>query len=265
MSAVVSELTAADIQWWTQAPAPWPASRPVLEVALELLPVLDDPLAADVIEQLMSALACREDELRSVREVLSAALTEAHTLHLEVRRLREVLAQRQDRQRRREDHMTTTKDSPAAVRARVKAKLDKHRADQEAQDSQEDDRVGANVAPLRLTLDTNAAPVLPPPTRPMSVARELVTALYTLPMGLALRDHRGEFYRWNGTNWPEVDKRDVRAAAYQFLEHATYVHPKDGPTPYAPSRRKIDDVVTRSAPWCCWIAWPKRRRRRMPG
>ena len=50
------------------------------------------------------------------------------------------------------------------------------------------------------------------PTHPMLVARELVKVLYSLPDGgLTLRDHRGDFYRWTGTHWPETDKRDVRA------------------------------------------------------
>ena len=86
--------------------------------------------------------------------------------------------------------------------------------------------------------------VLPAPSRPMSVARELVKALYTLPAGLILRNHRGDFYRWDGMRWPETDKRDIRASAYQLLEHATYVHPDDGTVkPFAPTQRKISDVL----------------------
>ena len=85
--------------------------------------------------------------------------------------------------------------------------------------------------------------LVPPPSHPMSVARELVKSLFTLPAGLILRDHRGDLYRWNGISWPEIDKRDVRAAAYQLLEHAHYIDPKKGITPFAPSRRKIDDVI----------------------
>ena len=47
-----------------------------------------------------------------------------------------------------------------------------------------------------------------------------------------------------GTRWPEIDRRDVRAAAYQFLEHAEYVNPDDGQVkPFAPTQRKITDVL----------------------
>ena len=60
---------------------------------------------------------------------------------------------------------------------------------------------------------------------------------------LLLRDHRGAFYTWNGLCWTEIDRRDVRRDAYQWLEHATYIHPKDGEVGFNPTRRKIDDVV----------------------
>jgi putative DNA primase/helicase len=77
----------------------------------------------------------------------------------------------------------------------------------------------------------------------MPVARALVKANYTddstgLPV---LRSHRGDYFAWNGTCWPSVETRDVRAAAYAWLEHALY--PGDtGPLPWAPTRRKVDDV-----------------------
>jgi putative DNA primase/helicase len=82
-----------------------------------------------------------------------------------------------------------------------------------------------------------------PPSQPMAVARALVHALYQRADGLVLRYHRGEFYAWDGRCWPEIDQRDVRSAAYAWLEDATYWHPKEGELPWAPSRRKIDDLI----------------------
>ena len=85
---------------------------------------------------------------------------------------------------------------------------------------------------------------VPPPKRPLAVARDLARALYTDREGrVLLRAHRGGFYQWNGRFWREVDKRDVRGAAYEWLEHAYYDHPKHGELPFDPSRRKIDDVI----------------------
>ena len=85
---------------------------------------------------------------------------------------------------------------------------------------------------------------LPPPGQPMAVAREILKRLYTLPAGEIIRAHRGDFYRWNGQCWPEVEDRDVRAQVYGLLEHATYWHPeKEESLPFAPTQHKVADVL----------------------
>ena len=73
------------------APAPWLSSRPVLALVLEVLPLIEDELTADLLEQVVSALADRDDELRVVRAVLSAALGLSHTQHVEILRLKKRL------------------------------------------------------------------------------------------------------------------------------------------------------------------------------
>lgn len=91
------------------------------------------------------------------------------------------------------------------------------------------------------------ARIVPPPTNPMGVARELVGERYTHTDGrLVLRSHKGDFYRWDGTCWPEAEARAVRGAAYQWLEDAVYMKVKDGvpePTPWDPTARKVNDLV----------------------
>ena len=92
--------------------------------------------------------------------------------------------------------------------------------------------------------DAGARRLVPPPSSPMAVARDFAEARYIDNDGLLLlRDHRGAFYAWNQLCWTEIDRRDVRRDAYQWLEHATYIHPKAGEVPFNPTRRKIDDVV----------------------
>ncbi len=87
--------------------------------------------------------------------------------------------------------------------------------------------------------------IVPPPTQPLRVARELVKALYQDPAGLVLRDFRGDFHRYDGTCWPEVDGRLVRAETYQWLEKAVCATKKNGTTliPWDPTRHKITDVI----------------------
>ena len=73
--------------------------------------------------------------------------------------------------------------------------------------------------------------MLPSPSTPMEVARELVRARYTGPDGaLTLRHWRGGWWDWHRTRWVEIEQRAARAAAYEFTEHASYVKvTKDGP------------------------------------
>ena len=96
---------------------------------------------------------------------------------------------------------------------------------------------GVPTAPLGKT-------VVPPPGQPMRVARELVRRLYTMPTGVRLRSHRGDFYQSDGIRYIEIDRRDVRRAAYDHLEDAVFWHPKELDwQPFAPTQRKIADVL----------------------
>ena len=96
-------------------------------------------------------------------------------------------------------------------------------------------KAGAAVAPS----------LVPPPSSPMAVARELATVLFTTPARtLTLRGHRGDFYKWNGRHWAKIGAHDVRGALYRQLEHAHFYHPdKKELQSFNPSRRKIDDVI----------------------
>lgn len=74
------------------APAPWPSSRPALDVAIEALPAIEDDIARDSIAHLAHAIADLRDELAAVRATLSAALAHAHAQHVEITLLRQRLA-----------------------------------------------------------------------------------------------------------------------------------------------------------------------------
>ena len=94
-------------------------------------------------------------------------------------------------------------------------------------------RAGAGKAPL----------VVPTPSSPMAVARDLAAALFTTAGDTyTLRQHRGDFYRWSGRHWPMIADLDVRGITYTWLEHAVY-ETKEGLQPFKPTRRKIDDVI----------------------
>lgn len=97
--------------------------------------------------------------------------------------------------------------------------------------------------------DEDDAHLVPAPTAPSKVARELVKNLYThTDSRLILRNHKGDFYRWDGTCWPEAEARGIRGAAYDFLEDAVYfkvskITGKETIESWNPSARKISDVL----------------------
>ena len=92
--------TADEIFGQQFAPPSWLSSRPLLDLVVSVLPLIDDDLAADLLEQLALALVDRDDEVRGVRAVLSSALVLAHAQHLENRRLTKRLADLLDAGRR---------------------------------------------------------------------------------------------------------------------------------------------------------------------
>ena len=81
------------------APAPWPSSRPVLALIVEVLPTIEDDLTADLLEYVALALVDRDDEVRAVRAVLSSGLALSHNQHVEILRLRQRLADLLDARR----------------------------------------------------------------------------------------------------------------------------------------------------------------------
>ena len=91
--------TADEIFGQRPAPVPWPSSRLVLALVVEVLPVIEDDLTADLVEHLALSLVDRDDELHAVRAVLLSALALSYAQHTEIRRLRQRLADLLDARR----------------------------------------------------------------------------------------------------------------------------------------------------------------------
>lgn len=87
----VAQLRSGEIHW-DLAPAPGlPAAR-VLVVAVKVLPTVEDDIAADIIEHQALALVDRDEELKSLRTVLSVALDVLHASEAQTARLRRRVA-----------------------------------------------------------------------------------------------------------------------------------------------------------------------------
>jgi len=104
--------------------------------------------------------------------------------------------------------------------------------------------------------------VLPSPSEPMAVAR-LFVELHCLHDGvLTIRCWGGSWWAWRTTHWAEADERTVRSLLYHFAENALYVHPDKGLLPWAPTHRKIGDllealaaitILSRDFAQPCWL------------
>lgn len=88
---LTAPFTAAGTDWQPAAP-PWSSSRPIFTLVAEVLPIVEDDLAAELIECLALALADRNDEVQAVRAVLSSVLALSHTQQVEDVRLRRRVA-----------------------------------------------------------------------------------------------------------------------------------------------------------------------------
>lgn len=97
---VTREQTAGDIRWTLDGASPWPASRPVVTLALDALPIVEDDLARDVITRMATTIADLGAELRAVREVLSEAMTYATAQQRQAMHARQRLAERLHDERR---------------------------------------------------------------------------------------------------------------------------------------------------------------------
>jgi putative DNA primase/helicase len=86
---------------------------------------------------------------------------------------------------------------------------------------------------------------LPPPQKPMAVARLFVNELLTL------RHWHGGWWRWKTSHWCAVEDRSVRSALYEYTEAAHYMaNDKPMLVPWAPTRRKIGDLFEALAAIC---------------
>jgi putative DNA primase/helicase len=88
--------------------------------------------------------------------------------------------------------------------------------------------------------------LLPPPSAPMAVARELPD-LYTDfdSDALTLLSWRGGWMRWRSSSWVEIEEAELRSQVYKRLEDAEYLVMRKEPEamPWDPNRRKVGDVI----------------------
>jgi putative DNA primase/helicase len=94
---------------------------------------------------------------------------------------------------------------------------------------------------------TDDVRIVPSPTNPVGVARAFVDQHYHHDEAVRLVHHRGLFYSWAGSHWPEAERRAVRSDLYRWLEPALYWKAATATKPpelvaFEPTRMKIANI-----------------------
>jgi putative DNA primase/helicase len=95
----------------------------------------------------------------------------------------------------------------------------------------------------RARRDNGPGIVMPSPAMPMAVARLFVAERCQYDGVLALHHWRGGWWQWRRSHWCELEDRAVLSLLYTFTENALYLDAEGNPTPWAPTRRKIGDLL----------------------
>jgi putative DNA primase/helicase len=88
-----------------------------------------------------------------------------------------------------------------------------------------------------------AGRILLPAGNPVGCAHEFLKNNFQSSDGtLCLRHYRGSFYRWGGTNYAEIDTKEVRSKLYGFLKDALILVDKT-PQPFNPTPTKVNAIM----------------------
>jgi putative DNA primase/helicase len=85
-------------------------------------------------------------------------------------------------------------------------------------------------------------PVILDPRAPFDIARSFLYRFYRLGSLPTLFSQSGDFYKWSGRHYPEVEESTIRVQLYEYLDEA--LRPtEDGTRPFKPTKQRIDQVL----------------------
>lgn len=90
--------------------------------------------------------------------------------------------------------------------------------------------------------DAEEADIYPKPSAPLAVARQLYSSYVDPKHVRTLIFWRGNWMRWNITDWSEIDTAELRSNIYTELEHARYDAGEEF-RDWDPDRRKVANVM----------------------
>ena len=81
------------------------------------------------------------------------------------------------------------------------------------------------------------------PRTPLNSAFAFIETNYYVEDTRTLRHHSNDFYGWNGSYYPKIDVETIRSELYYFLDSADCIMNGGPPLPFAPTSRRVTDVV----------------------
>jgi putative DNA primase/helicase len=79
---------------------------------------------------------------------------------------------------------------------------------------------------------------------PYDTARVFRNAVYQTEDYSTIFYHRGAFYHWTGTAYPEMDEDELRAELYRFLDQCVAIDREDKkPRPFKPNKSRVANIV----------------------
>jgi putative DNA primase/helicase len=87
-----------------------------------------------------------------------------------------------------------------------------------------------------------AGPLVVDPGAPLDIARLFLTKRHTVGQMRTLHHHRGAFYVWNGTSYPEAEEASLRAELYEFLDQCVSIGARDV-RPFKPTMARVSQIL----------------------
>src|SRR5215468_988389 len=111
--------------------------------------------------------------------------------------------------------------------------------------------------------DADPPQTLPSPNTPYEVAAMFMEQKhYTTAMERTLYWWRSTWMIWRGSHWQELTRASLRAQLYHFTAAATYINADEELKAWAPTEKKISDLVGALTSLCelpdgidapCWL------------
>ena len=100
---------------------------------------------------------------------------------------------------------------------------------------------GGVISELDEILGTNVSTLVFDPGNPLPTAQSFVNSKFQFGNVPTLRHYNGQFYRWDGSCYREMESATIIALLYRFLKDA-YIRTKEGLEPFRPNSSRVSEV-----------------------